>query len=146
MNIKRILAAIALCLALVPGIAQAAPAGDIEAEVDLTRLDGVEAIDALYDMMDAPEANQGRAVRLQGFLNCAKSLKTGEPLFHLLIYDPSSCCAEQIEFIPAVMPEDIQELEFSDDEIIVAGLLDFYDDEGFTEVRVIDAEMIWPEA
>ena len=125
-----------LCLAL--ALSAAALAAAAQPDVDLTNLDTVDAIDELYAMAEAPESNQGKVVRLRGYF--AYSNWGGEEIF-LLISGGASCCASQIEFVPAEVPEDLEQLMLSDNPIIIQGILDFYDNDGYDDVRLIDAQI-----
>lgn len=133
---RKIMLSMLLCLSLV--LATSALADAAQPDVDLTNLDTVDAIDELYAMADAPEANQGKVVRLTGYF--AYSNWGGEEVL-LLVSGGASCCASQIEFVPAEVPEDPDQLTLSDEPIIVLGVLDFYDDDGYDDVRLIDAQI-----
>lgn len=125
-----------LCLSLV--LATSALADAAQPDVDLTNLDTVDAIDELYAMADAPEANQGKVVRLTGYFAYSN---WGDGEIFLLLSGGTSCCASQIEFVPAEAPEDPEQLTLSDEPITVQGVLDIYDNDGYDDVRLIESQI-----
>lgn len=132
---RKIMLSMLLCLSLV--LATSALADAAQPDVDLTNLDTVDAIDELYAMADAPEANQGKVVRLTGYFAYSN---WGDGEF-LLLSGGASCCASQIEFVPAEAPEDPEQLTLSDEPITVQGVLDIYDNDGYDDVRLIEAQI-----
>lgn len=132
---RKIMLFVLLCLSLLLVMGALAEAA---VDVDLTDLDTVDAIDALYALADAPEDNQGRVVRLTGFFSYFKW--DNEEIF-LLISDGASCCASQIEFVPAESPDDLEQLTLSDEPITLQGVLDIYDNDGYDDIRLIEAQV-----
>lgn len=133
---RKLLIAALLCLSLLLSLGALAEAA--RPDVDMTDLEPADAIDALYDLAEEPEANQGKIVRLTGYF--AYSNWSGEEIF-LLLSDGASCCASQIEFILAEAPEDLAQLTLSDEPITLRGVLDIYDNDGYDDVRLIEAQI-----
>ena len=132
---RKLLLSMLLCLSLVLSLGALSEA--IEPDVDLTDVDTEDAINALYDLAEEPEANLGKLVRLRGHI--AYSNWDGEEIF-LLLGDGASCCAAQVEFVPAEVPEDLDQMTLADKLFTVQGALDIFDNGGFEDVRLIDAQ------
>lgn len=131
-----------LCLSLILtecALAEAAPP-----DVDLSALSLVDSANALLDLAETPESSQGKVVRMKGYISYVEGMP-GEPAdFYLLCGDVTSCCATQIGIVPAAAPKALDPGMFEDTLITVQGALDIQDDEGYTDIRLIDTQVDWP--
>ena len=135
--------AILLCLAL---LTSAALAEGISVDVDFTRMDAESAVNTLYDMLDTPEESQGRTVRLKGIAYAFEGYDDEAAMYFLAVDDPTaSCCGGlQLEFIPTLLPVGVTGFAMDGEEVTVTGTLDFYDDDGYTDLRIINAAVTLP--
>ena len=108
-------------------------------DVDLTALNPTEAVDALFALADAPEDNQGKTVRLTGYVNA--SSWDGE-VTYLLLSDPASCCVRPVEFVPATASDAPDALAGGDQLVTLQGVVEIFNDYGYDDVRLIDATIL----
>ena len=138
---KKVLVAL-LCLAT---FASMALAEGNSVDVDFTRMDAQSAVNALYDMVDDPEANQDKTAKLQGSVYRIDGFEDEPTVYFLYMDDPSSCCGGlQLEFVPARIAGDIADFISDGEEIIITGTLDFAGDIGYPGVRLVDAVVELP--
>ena len=129
-----------LCLSLLIG---AALSETLSVDVDFTKLGAESAIDTLYDMLDAPEDNQGKTARLRGYAYCLEGDGDEPSAYYIIMSDPSSCCGgPQLEFVPTRLPEGFTPAALDEGEVTVTGTLDFGD--GYMDVRLVDAAVMLP--
>lgn len=138
---RKTLISMLLCLSLLLGVA--ALAETAEPDVDLTELDSLTAINTVYELADAPEENQGKTVRLKGYI--AYSSWEGKETY-LLLSEGASCCAEQLAFVPAESPDDPEALGTSMDKATIQGVLDISVVYGIAQVKLVDVLIDAPAA
>jgi len=112
---------------------------DGELDVDLTALNSTMVYAEVYNMMSAPEDYVGKTVRMRG--NLAVYEGTTRNYYACLIADAAACCAQGIEFLWAgehAYPEDYPAIGA---EITVTGVFDVYEEEGYSYVQLIDAQV-----
>lgn len=114
-------------------------------DVDFTQIADGDVTDALYDLLDAPEANQGKTARFSGYAHYIGDTDGDGPLFYLSVGGGAACCAELVAFIPKAMPGKLDAVALAANAVTVTGTLDFYDAGGYEDVRLLDALVVWPE-
>lgn len=137
---KRMIAML-LCLALaaLTGSALAEQAVDL----DLSNLSGTVVYSQVYDMMMEPEKYLGQRVRIRGNFSYFQDPDTLQEYFAAIIADATACCAQGIEFVWAgehSYPGDYPAL---DTELTVTGTFGTYDENGYTYLRLADADVAW---
>lgn len=123
------------------GSADAAQARPID--LDLSGMSGTVVYSQVYAMLEAPEDYLGQRVRMKGTLNYYRDPDTEKEYFAALIADATACCAQGIEFVwkgEHRYPDDYPPLET---EVTVTGTFDTYDEDGYTYVQLIDADVTW---
>lgn len=107
--------------------------------VDLTVLSSTMVYSEVYNMMVMPENYVGKTVKIDG----AFAVYEGDNrnYYACVIADATACCSQGIEFVwngEHSYPEDYPELG---SEIIVQGIFDTYEEDGYLYCQLIDAEV-----
>lgn len=138
---KLLIVLLALAMLTSSALAEALPV-----DMDFTAMGAQAAIDALYDMLDSPEENQGKTAAIHGTAYCLEGFDDEGTTYFLTVADPSGfCCGGfQIEFVPGLLPAGLSAFALDDMEVTVTGTLDFGDDEGYLDVRLLDAAVTLP--
>ena len=112
-------------------------------DLDLTKLSGTVAYSQVYDMLSRPDAYMGQRIRMNGSFSYYRDENTKQEYFATIIADATACCAQGIEFLWAgehAFPDDYPPL---DTEITVTGTFGTYEENGYTYLRLSDAEVTW---
>ena len=125
------------------GEAARAVATQASVDLDLSVLSGTVVYSQVYDMTQRPEAYLGQTVKLRGNFSYFQDPDTHNEYFAAVIADATACCAQGIEFLWAgdhAFPDDYPPL---DTEITVVGTFGTYEENGYTYLRLSDAEVTW---
>lgn len=107
--------------------------------VDLTVLSSTMVYSEVYNMLAYPEQYMGKTVKMEG----AFAVYEGENrnYYACIVADATACCTSGIEFVCAeeyIYPDDYPEAE---SEIVVQGVFDLYEEDGFSYLQLVDATM-----
>lgn len=117
-------------------------------DVDLTELSSTMVYSEIYNMMYTPEKYVGKTVKMKGAFAVGYSYKPdgtmdeSSILTSCIVMDATACCSQGIEFVLSgehTYPDDYPALN---DEIVITGVFDTYEKNGFKFCHLVDAELI----
>ena len=114
-----------------------------EIDLDLTWMSGTMVYAEIYNMLYDPDAYLGKVIRLSGWYDAFQDQFTGNRYFTCYIPDAAACCAQGIEFVWAgehLWPDDYPALGA---DVTVTGRLESYEENGWTYLHLVDAEVEW---
>ena len=99
-------------------------------DIDLTQMSSTMVFAEVNHMMLYPEDYKGKNVRMYGTFSYYQDEKTQRDYYSCYITDAAACCAQGVEFVlkDAVYPDDYPK---EDQEIIVRGVFDVYEEFGY---------------
>ncbi len=118
--------------------------GDSEIDIDLTTLSANMVYAEVYSMMMNPEPYIGKIIKMDGTFFTFQNPETGYNYFTCIITDALACCSTGIEFILIdeenyTFPDDYPAI---DEEIMVIGEFETYDEWGMLFARLKDAKFV----
>ncbi len=111
-------------------------------DVDLTQLSSIMVYAEVYNMMSAPEEYIGKNVKMSGAFAIYQDEDTKKLYFACIIADATACCSQGLEFVledERSYPDDYPEI---DSEIIVTGIFDVYEEDGYEYCQLINAKLV----
>ena len=112
-----------------------------EPDVDLTTLSSTMIYSEVYNMMYEPDRYLGKRIKMNGQFAVYENPNTGAVYTACIITDATACCSQGLEFVlagehnyPADYPE-------RGTEITVVGTFQTYEENGYTDYHLADAEM-----
>ena len=115
------------------------PESDVD--VDLTKMSGTVVYARVLNLLTHPENYVGMTVRMNGAFSIYINEETDAHYYACIIKDATACCAQGIEFVRKgdhSYPEDYPE---DGAEIVVEGVFEIYEEEGFRYIHLVDADM-----
>ncbi|MBR0172076.1 MAG: hypothetical protein IJQ21_04740 [Lachnospiraceae bacterium] len=115
------------------------PESDVD--VDLTKMSGTVVYARVLNLLTHPENYVGMTVRMNGAFSLYINEETDAHYYACIIKDATACCAQGIEFVRKgnySYPEDYPE---DGAEIVVEGVFEIYEEEGFRYIHLVDADM-----
>ena len=122
-----------------PGYEPAQASG--ESDVDLTTLSSTMVYSEVYNMMCEPDRYLGKRIKMNGQFAVYENPNTGAVYTACIIMDATACCSQGLEFVLAgehSYPADYPE---PGTEITVVGTFQTYEENGYTDYHLVDAEM-----
>ena len=120
----------------------AAPTEPPVIDMDLSRLSGTFVYAQIYNLMTDPEPWLGKIIRVAGYYSFYDDQEHGIVYHACIVPDATACCAQGIEFVragehnwPGDYPEDGAG-------ITVTGRLEIYEENGYSYLHLVDAELI----
>ena len=116
-------------------------ASDGEVDVDLTQLSSTLVYSEVYNMLSGPDDYIGKTIKMNGSFSVYEDEETGKVYFACYIADATACCSQGIEFTLSgehVYPDDYPE---EGSEIVVQGIFETYEENGYTYCQLKDAVM-----
>jgi uncharacterized membrane protein YcgQ (UPF0703/DUF1980 family) len=113
-----------------------------EIDIDLTAMSGTMVYSEVYNMTSYPEEYIGKRVKMNGIFDVYYDEESGINYFACIIQDATACCAQGVEFEPLdsySYPEDYPE---DGDIVVVEGVFDTYEEDGYTYCTLRDAKFI----
>lgn len=109
-------------------------------DIDLTQMSSAMVYGVVFQMVFYPEEYVGMTVRMGGKFFVWENPATGEEFYATIVEDALACCEQGLEFILAQgeYPQDYPQLE---EEIVVTGVLEMYQGDGFENIRLVNAEL-----
>ena len=123
-------------------VSTAAAPRPLTVDLDLSKLSGTVVYSQVYNMMTGPEPYLGKVIRMAGYYSAYEDTERGVVYHACVIPDATACCAQGIEFVRAgehVWPDEYPEEGAG---IIVTGRLGSYDEDGYTYLHLVDAELV----
>lgn len=114
----------------------------IESKIDhdLTQVSNEMMLALLYQFVVAPEEFGGQSIRMQGAYYSGTNEQTGDEEHYCVVNDATSCCAQGVEFVWDEVGQEALKNELVDEqEIIVTGVLETYEIENRTYMRIKNA-------
>lgn len=112
-----------------------------ELDVDLTTLSSTMVYSEIYNMMYEPDRYLGKRIKMNGQFAVYEDPNTGAVYTACIIMDATACCSQGLEFVLAgehSYPADCPELGT---EITVVGTFQTYEENGYMDYHLVDAEM-----
>lgn len=113
--------------------------GDID--VDLTTLSSTLVYAQVSSMLSEPAKYLGQRVKAQGTFAYTTDAATGGEYFAVFIADASACCQQGLEFRLSGEHKYPDDYPKEGDEIIVEGIFDQYEENGWKYCQLKDAAM-----
>ncbi len=114
-------------------------------DLDLSRLSGTVVYSQVYNMMYEPENYLGKVIKMAGYYSAYEDTERGVVYHACVIPDATACCAQGIEFIWAGEHEWPDDYPEEGTDIVVTGRLEEYDEDGYTFLHLVDAELVIEE-
>ena len=135
---KVIVLTICICMALtIVGCNGKTVTKDGTIDIDLTSLSSTMVYSKVYDMVNEPEKDMGKTVKMEG--KCTKYVDedTKKVYYTCLIQDATQCCAQGIEF-------ELKDKKYPSEreDIVVVGKLDAYREDGTTYCVLRNAKLV----
>ncbi len=108
--------------------------------IDLTGQSSTMTYSVVFNMVFYPENFVGKTIKLEGLFSEMYVESTDKRYFACFVPDAAACCAQGVEFEPTEeykYPDDFPKV---DDEIIVEGVFDTYDEDGETYCTLRNAK------
>lgn len=108
---------------------------DSNVDIDISVMNSDMIYATVYQLMSTPETYIGQKIKIKGNHYSSYYEQTGLTYHYALIQDAAACCAQGLEF------ELKQGLSYpeEEEEVIVTGIFETYDEEGVTYCRLGDA-------
>lgn len=115
---------------------------EYEVDIDLTQFSSTMVYSEVYAMNYSSEEYIGKSIKISGMFAIYIDEVTDVTYYACLVTDTTACCSEGLEFVLAderVFPDEYPELG---SDITVAGVLETYEESGFTFCRLADAVIL----
>ena len=121
---------------------ETAPQSADGVDYDLTTMSSDMIYATVYQMMADPDSYIGKTIRMDGLYYASYYDMTETYYHYCIIQDATACCAQGIEFVwgdgshiyPDEYPQD-------NTEVVVQGVFEIYEEDGFKYCRLKDATM-----
>ena len=123
------------------GAVELDPLPESDVDVDLTKMNSTMVYARVLNLLMNPETYVGMTVRMSGKLARYEDPESGAEYFACIIPDATACCSQGIEFVRKGVyryPEDYPAL---DDEVVVEGVLEIYEENGLKYIHLNNADM-----
>lgn len=110
-------------------------------DIDLTQLSSTMVYSEVYNMMVTPEEYVGKIIKAKGVFVAFSSEDGSQYYPAVLVADATACCSQGIEFLlegNPNYPDGYPELE---EEIIVEGRFETYEEDGIIYCRLQNAKL-----
>ncbi len=138
-------AVLSVCLPFSAGAEAAGPAEPPVIDLDMSGMSGTVVYAQIYNLLSDPGPWLGKIIRMAGYYSFYNDQEHGIVYHACIIPDATACCAQGIEFIWAgehKWPDDYPE---NGTDITVTGRLEIYEENGFSYLHLVDAEVLWEE-
>jgi len=135
-------AAVILACSFAGTPAEAEAAEPLLIDLDLAGMSGTIVYAQIYNLLCDPFPWLGRIIRMAGYYSFYEDTEHGTVYHACVIPDATACCAQGIEFVLAgefAWPDDYPE---AGEDITVTGRLEMYEEDGYSYLHLVDAEMI----
>lgn len=107
-------------------------------DIDLSQANSLVVFSQVSNMYAEPWNYLGAVICIRGTLGLYESIK-GRRSYMVMVQDASACCAQGIEF--EAKNEDLfdNNLLDYDDEIIVTGRFELFQEDGYSRIHLVDA-------
>lgn len=108
-------------------------------DYDLSVLNDLLVYSELCNIVNEPEKNIGKVIRMNGQFALYRNNETNELLYACMITDATACCAQGMEFVPMpdyVYPEDFPR---TGKNITITGVFETYEEDGDMYCRLNNA-------
>lgn len=122
------------------GSGNVAAANRKKATLDLSAMSRTAVYAEVSNIMQKPEAYEGRRVRMKGRFSVLAENK--RVYFSCIIQDATACCAQGIEFVLAGKPVYPADYPAKDSEITVEGRFKTYREKGTLYCHLVDAKIL----
>lgn len=113
-----------------------------DVDIDLSTLNTNIAFAQISAMYTEPWNYIGKAIRVKGTLD-AYTDETGEEHSMVMVADAAACCAQGIEFVWKSGGGYADEYTGLGEAVIVTGHFELYQEEGYSRIRLLDADVEW---
>lgn len=118
------------------------PAEPLFVDLDLSRMSGTVVYAQIYNLLSDPAPWLGKIIRMSGLYSFYEDHERNIVYHACIVPDAAACCAQGIEFIWSgehAWPGDYPEYG---DGITVTGRLELYEEDGYTYLHLVDAELL----
>lgn len=134
----------ALCTSLLfsAGAEEADPAEPLTVDLDISGMSGTIVYAQIYNLLSDPAPWIGKIIRMAGYYSFYEDQEKGIVYHACIIPDATACCAQGIEFVRTGehnWPDDYPE---QGTDITVTGRLEIYEENGYTYLHLMDAELL----
>ena len=110
-------------------------------DVDLTTLNSTMVYSEVYNMMCEPDRYLGKRIKMNGQFAVYENPNTGAVYTACIIMDATACCSQGLEFVLAGEPSYPADYPEPGTEITVVGTFQTYEENGYMDYHLVDAEM-----
>ena len=110
-------------------------------DVDLTTLSSTMVYSEVYNMMCEPDRYLGKRIKMNGQFAVYEDPNTGAVYTACIIMDATACCSQGLEFVLAGEPSYPADYPEPGTEITVVGTFQTYEENGYMDYHLVDAEM-----
>lgn len=136
---------LSVCLPFHAGAEAADPAEPQVIDLDMSGMSGTVVYAQVYNLLSDPAPWLGKIIRMAGYYSFYNDQEQDIVYHACIIPDATACCAQGMEFIWAgehKWPDDYPEEET---DIIVTGRLEIYEENGYSYLHLVDAEVLWED-
>lgn len=110
-------------------------------DIDLTQLSSSVVYGLVFQMLFNPEDYVGQVIRMSGEFFHYTNPDTGKHYFSTIVADATACCTQGLEFL---LPHTTDPADYPvvASRITVTGVLETYEEFGYTNIRLVDAELM----
>ncbi len=140
-----IIAVLSVCLPFSVGAEAAVPEETLAIDLDMSGMSGTVVYAQIYNLLSDPAPWLGKIIRMAGYYSFYNDQEQDIVYHACIIPDATACCAQGIEFIWAgehKWPDDYPE---DGADIIVTGRLEIYEENGYSYLHLVDAEVLWED-
>lgn len=140
-----IIAVLSVCFPFSAGAEAAVPEETQVIDLDMSGMSGTVVYAQVYNLLSDPAPWLGKIIRMAGYYSFYNDQEQNIVYHACIIPDATACCAQGMEFIWAgehKWPDDYPE-EGTD--IIVTGRLEIYEENGYSYLHLVDAEVLWED-
>ncbi len=137
------IAVLSLCPLFSAGAEAAEPVEPLTVDLDLSGMSGTVVYAQIYNLLSDPDPWLGKIIRMAGYYSFFNDEELGIVYHACIIPDATACCAQGIEFVWAGEHNWPEDYPGDGVDITVTGRLDIYEENGYSYLHLVDAEVLW---
>ncbi len=119
------------------------PAEPLTVDLDMSGMSGTVVYAQIYNLVSDPAPWLGKIIRMAGYYSYYDDQEQGIVYHACIIPDATACCAQGIEFVRAGEPNWPDDYPGEGADITVTGRLEIYEENGYSYLHLVDAEVLW---
>ena len=111
-------------------------------DVDLTNASAAVVLSQVNNMYVEPWNYNGSVIRIRGNLNFYADT-AGQEICMVMVQDATACCGQGLEFICKQDETGGSYYPNAGDEVVVTGRFEIYQNDGYSGIHLVDADLEW---